>query len=129
MITVIGSCLILTNEIAWFVSSAAADKSFSSEGFQNLSVSNTALNCFEAAFDACNELADKPSCDELVAGEKIDTLSAVSAPVKFNARIGPLDKASIADLWKNIPFFSNDLSTPPKTCLNCSTSSTNTGVL
>ena len=120
---------MLTNEIAWFGPAAVAASNFSSEGFQNLSVSNTALNCLEEASDACVDTADKPCCDELVAGEKVLTLSFASAVVKFNAKIGPLDKASIADLWKNIFFFSNDLSIPPKTCLNCSTSSTKTGVL
>ena len=67
--------------------------------------------------------------NKFVAGEKIATLSLSSEVVILRARIGPLDKHSNADLWKNIFFFSKDLSIPPNTCTNCSASSINTGVL
>ena len=80
-----------------------------SEGTQNLSVSKILLYCTDAV------LADKPSSEELVAGETIAILSSASAAVKFKAKIGPLERVSIADLWKYIPFFSKDLSIPPKT--------------
>ena len=121
--------MIFTNEIAWFVSCAAAASNFSSDGFQNLSVSNTSLYFFNNWFEPFAGTDDKPSCEELVAGEKIATLSLSSAVVMLRAKIGPLDKHSNADLWKNIFFFSNDLSIPPNTCTNCSASSINTGVL
>ena len=111
------------------MSCAAAANNFSSEGVQNLSVSNTSLYSFNNWLEPFAGTEVKPSCDELVAGENKATLSSESAVVMLRAKIGPLDKHSNADLWKNIFFFSKDLSIPPKTCTNCSASSISTGVL
>jgi len=83
---------MFTKVIPWLVSSETAVNNFSSEGFQNLSISNTSLNFLANTSDAWIVLADKPSAEELVAGENTDTLSASSSAVKFNAKIGPLDK-------------------------------------
>ena len=48
---------------------------------------------------------------------------------RFKANIGPLESASIQDLWKNIPFFSKLLSMFPNTFVRVSTESIKTGVL
>ena len=67
--------------------------------------------------------------DPLVTGDAKCDLSVESNLFKFKARIGPLERASTADLWKNIPFLSSFLSIDPNTLVKSSTFEIKTGVL
>ena len=69
------------------------------------------------------------STEPLVTGDAKNDLSSSSNLFKFKAKIGPLERASKADLWKNIPFFSSFLSIDPNTLVKSSTLEIKTGVL